>query len=215
MAIRTIRRGLAAAGLTVALTAGLAACSWPDVSMSPGVDAGSATATRSATPTSAAPTSAAPTTVRTQEAAATARPPGELDTGSVTHTVPAGDTNVVIDYWTTQDAKTWTAADDKTIQLSAHLEGGTGAATKVTRFVVTADDGTTRTTVTEDRGEFMITPPFSYGTVLSLAPAATDATALTLYVQFDLLVETERRSGTWFRQTVLDTLQLPLEENKS
>jgi hypothetical protein len=215
MAFRTIRRGLAAAGLAVALTTGLAACSWPDVSMSPGVDTGSAAATTSASPTSAAPRSAAPATARTHEAAATARTPGELDAGSVTHAVPAGDATVVIDYWTTQDATSWTAADDKTIQLSAHLEGGTGAATKVTRFVVTADDGTTRSTVTEDRGEFMITPPFSYGTVLSLAPAAADATALTLYVQFDLLVETERHSGTWFRQTVLDTLQLPLEEIKS
>jgi hypothetical protein len=207
MAPRTIRRGLAAAGLTAALTAGLAGCDWPDVSMSPGVEHSSAAATTS--------TAAAR---RTHEAAATTTPtrtPGELDAGSVTHTVPAGDSTVVIDYWTTQDAKTWTAADDKTIQLSAHLEGGTGAATKVTRFVVTADDGTTRTTVTEDRGEFMITPPFSYGSVLSLAPAATDATALTLYVQFDLLVETEHDSGTWFRQTVLDTLQLPLEENPS
>jgi len=61
----------------------------------------------------------------------------------------------------------------------------------------------------------VITSPFSYTTALSLAPSAKTATSLTVYVQFDLLVETAPGAGTWFRQTVLDTLQLPLEENPS
>jgi hypothetical protein len=201
---------------TLALSAALlAGCQLPDVSMSPGLTAHDSAAAET---TAARTTPAAPRTVAaaaTPTETAPARPAGDLDTGSLTRTLPAGDRTVVVDYWTAQQATTWTAADDKTIQLSAHLEGGDDAATKVTRFVATVDDGASRTTVTEDRGEFVITPPFSYGTVLDLAPAASDATALTIHVQFDLLVETEPGSGTWFRQTVLDTLQLPLEENHS
>jgi hypothetical protein len=173
--------------------------------MSPGVAASTTT-----------PATSSRASAGTQEAAATAtRAPGDLDTGSITHSVAAGDSTVVLDYWTTDDATAWTAADVKAIQLSAHIEGGTGAATKVTRFVATVDDGTSRTQISEDRGEFVITPPFSYATALSLAPSAKSATSLTVYVQFDLLVETAHGAGTWFRQTVLDTLHLPLEENPS
>ncbi|SFL06546.1 hypothetical protein [Geodermatophilus ruber] len=149
----------------------------------------------------------------TAEAAAVspARPAGELDSGSVTHSLAAGDRSVVIDYWTAQEASTWTAEDAKTVQLSAHVEGGENATViTVTRFVTTADDGASRTVVAEDRGEFALTPPFSYTTALSLPESSTDATSVTLYVQFDLLVETEPGSERFYRQTVLDTLELPL-----
>ncbi|HEV7211723.1 MAG TPA: hypothetical protein VGN47_08425 [Blastococcus sp.] len=139
------------------------------------------------------------------------RPSGDLDSGSVTHSLAAGNRSVVIDYWTTGDAKTWRAQDTKTIQLSAHIEGGGSAdMVKVTRFLATADDGTTRTSVVDDRGEFVITPPFTYSTALNVLPSAAHARKLTLYVQFDLLVETAPDSGTFFRQTVLDSLALPL-----
>jgi hypothetical protein len=53
-------------------------------------------------------------------------------------------------------------------------------------------------------------PPLSYTTALSLPGTASTAASLTVSVQFDLLVETERGSERYFRQTVLDTLELPL-----
>lgn len=118
---------------------------------------------------------------------------------------------MVIDYWTGEAATGWSAADTKTIQVSAHLEDDASEQTVlVTRFVATADDGTTRTVVTEDRGEFAFTPPFSYGSVLSIQPSADDVEVLTVYVQLELLVETEPESERFFRQTVLDSLVLPL-----
>jgi hypothetical protein len=139
------------------------------------------------------------------------RPSGDLDSGSVTHSLAAGSRKVVIDYWTTEDAQGWRAKDQKSIQLSAHIEGGGNTVMlKVTRFLATADDGTTRTSVLDDRGEFVITPPFSYTTALSVLPSAARATSLTLYAQFDLLVETAPKAGTFFRQTVLDSITLPL-----
>lgn len=185
----------------LATTIGLTGCSIPDVSMSPGIVAPEPSAAASAAPTMQ-PVDVAPTPVR---------PPGELDPGTATHILSAGDRTVVIDYWTTEAAAEWTAGDTKAIQVSAHLEDDDSEqAVLVTRFVATADDGVSRTVVVEDRGEFALTPPFSYGSVLGVPPSADDTDSLTLFVQLELLVETEPESDSYFRQTVLDTLVLPL-----
>jgi hypothetical protein len=205
----TRARGGLAGVLTAVTLAALTGCSLiPDVSMSPGV-----TPPKSSASASSAHRTTAPVPAAVKERV---RPPGELDTGTVTHTLPAGDRTVVVDYWTDEAAVDWTAEDTKNIQVSAHLEDDKSKLTVlVTRFVATADDGTVRTVVVEDRGEFAINPPFSYGSVLSLLPSAEDADQITLYVQFELLVETERASDRYYRQTVLDSLVLPLtKENK-
>jgi hypothetical protein len=192
-----------ALALAAALTAGLTGCTLPDVTMSPGITHAAARSATAATTTPGAVPAAA--------TSATPRPPGPLDTGSITHSLAAGSRKVVIDYWTTNDARSWRAKDTKSLQLSAHVEGGGNTVgLKVTQCLVIADDGTTRTTALDDRGEFVITPPFSYTTALSLLPSAPSATKLTLYVQFDVLVETAPTSGEYFRQTVLDSLTLPL-----
>jgi hypothetical protein len=203
------RTGVAATGLSVAVLAGLTGCSWPDVSMSPGIAAETSTAASTAAPPDAPD-------VELVADAAPDRPTGDLDTGSVTHVLPAGDRTVVVDYWTTETATGWTAAGTKTVQLSAHLEGGDpDQAVLVTRFAATSDDGTSRTVVAEDRGEFVLTPPFSYGTAVSLTPSAADATEVTLSVQLELLVETEPGSQRYSRQTVLDGIELPLLQEAS
>jgi hypothetical protein len=200
---RIVSRGGGAIALAVALTGGLTGCTLPDVTMSPSI-----THHAPSVPT------ASPSAGAAQPAAVTSTAPrtsGALDSGAVTHQLPAGNRTVVIDYWTGEDAKTWRARDTKTIQLAAHVEGGGSAETlKVTQFLATADDGTTRATVADDRGEFVVTPPFSYTTALSVLPSAARATRLTLYVQFDLLVETAPKSGAFFRQTVVDSITLPL-----
>ncbi len=208
-AVRSAAGRAAALALSAALLAG---CQLPDVSMSPGLtaDAETKAAGRTAAATTAAAAAAAAATPTTP-----VRPAGDLDSGSLTRTLPAGDRTVVVDYWTADRATTWTAEDDKTIQLAAHVEGGDSTEDEtpevlVTRFAVTGDDGTTRALVTEDRGEFALTPPFSYTTALSLPGAPSSAEVLTLSVQFDLLVETEPDSQRYYRQTVLDTLELPL-----
>ncbi|WP_409331394.1 hypothetical protein [Trujillonella humicola] len=201
--------------------AGATGCSWPDVSMSPDLSGNSSAAQESE---AAATTEPAAADRAADEAAdraagsadavvAPVRPVGDLDTGSLTRVLAAGAQDVVIDYWTAQQAAQWTADAEKTIQLSAHIEGADSdedVEVLVTRFVVTADDGTARTVVVEDRGEFAVMPPFSYSTAFTVLPSAPTAEAVTLYVQFDLLVETEPGSQRYYRQTVLDTLELPL-----
>lgn len=223
-----LRPGAVGLGLSLALMAGVTGCSWPDVSMSPDLSGDSSSAQESeATATDApadepdaaadeAAADAADEAAATPEAATAAapvRPVGDLDTGSLTRVLAAGAQDVVLDYWTAQQATQWTADAEKTIQLSAHIEGaGSDEDTEVlvTRFVVTADDGTARTVVVEDRGEFAVMPPFSYSTAFTVLPSVPTAEAVTLYVQFDLLVETEPGSQRYYRQTVLDTLELPL-----
>ena len=200
MPLHRLRPCGAVTGL-VALTLALAGCAIPDVSMSPGVVVPEPEAT-SAAPRTTQPVTAVQTPVR---------PPGELDPGTATHVLAAGDRTVVLDYWTDEAATEWTSRDTKAIQVSAHLEDDESEQmVLVTRFVATADDGTSRTVVVEDRGEFALTPPFSYGSVLSVQPSADDVEEVTLYVQLELLVETEPDSERYFRQTVLDTLVLPL-----
>ncbi|WP_091939344.1 hypothetical protein [Trujillonella endophytica] len=188
--------------------------------MSPDLGGDSASSADPAEPaaerTAAEPTAATTAAVVAGVPETPARPAGDLDSGSVTRVLAAGAQTVVIDYWTTDDATTWTATGDKTIQLASHVEGGDGETeVLVTRFVVTADDGTTRTVAVEDRGEFALMPPFSYSTAFTVPESAASADAVTLYVQFDLLVETEPGSSRYYRQTVLDTLELPLLQEVS
>ncbi|MGY1709726.1 hypothetical protein ACI8AC_09480 [Geodermatophilus sp. SYSU D00758] len=205
------RRARRPAGAALLAAAGvlLSGCTLPDVSMSPDLRGDTAAAT--AAP--ARPAAAAAVAVADP---APTRPTGELDTGATTHTVPAGDRTLVVDWWTADPAVEWRAADTKSLQLSAHLEGGDDdLEVLVTRFAATADDGSTRTVVAEDRGEFALQPPYSYGTAVVLTPSAADADQVTLSVQFDLLVETEPGSERYFRQTVLDSIVLPFLQEET
>jgi hypothetical protein len=215
LSVRLSGRRLAALAASAALATTLAGCTLPDVSLSSGIPKNAAATTTSA-PSRAVASRAATTTGATPAAATPTRPSGDLDTGTLTHSLPAGARTVVIDYWTTQNAKSWRATGTKTIQVAAHVEGGgTVATVEVTRFQATADDGTSRTTAAQDDGQFVITPPFSYSSVITLLASSPRATAVTLYIQFDLLVETAKDSGQFFRQTVLDTLKLPLLQEAS
>ena len=134
---------------------------------------------------------------------------GDLSHGSLTRKLAAGDRTLVIDYWTDADPASLTAAVPSVLKLSAHIEDADGThAVKVTRFLATLDDGKAIATVSEDRGEFVLTPPYSYGTALTLRPTDPTASAVTLSVEFDLLVETAPGSGAFFRQTVLDNVRI-------
>jgi hypothetical protein len=198
-----MHRSARLAALTAAGVLTLSGCSLAsDVSMSPHIRVSpSARAT------------AAPVRAKTVAAKATAqRTPGDLDTGAVTHQVAAGAYTMVIDYWTTQSAATWTSATPATIQLSAHIESR--AAVKqwpkidVTRFSGTFDDGSTLQALTSDVGTFVLTPPFSYGSALLIPGTSKPIDSATVTVQFDLLIETAPGSGQFFRQTVIDALHL-------
>lgn len=216
--VRRSRASVAGLGALAVLT--LTGCELPDVSMSPSVtpSEGTAAASPSARP------SPAPSPSPVAARATATRPSGDLDAGTLTRKLPAGSRSVVLDYWTDEDAAHWTADAAKSLRVSAHIElaeddtvsvYGVERLMKVTRFAATVDDGSSRSVVAEDRGEFAVMPPYSYTTALILPPSPTGTSQLVLSVQFDLLVETEPGSGVFFRQTVLDSLRLPLTEELS
>lgn len=139
------------------------------------------------------------------------RPSGALDTGTVTHKVKQGTFAVQLTYWTDANAKLWTAASAKTINVAAHVEDADGKQRiQVSTFQVTQDDGTERTDVTTDTGKFDVTPPYPYNTVVTLPEATAGATKLVLTIRLDLLVETAPKSNSYYRSTALDQLTLPL-----
>jgi hypothetical protein len=142
---------------------------------------------------------------------APARESGPLDTGSVVHRVKQGNFTVTLTYWTSDNAKLYTAASTKTVSIAAHIED-TNAKNRVTvsSFRVTQDDGRARTEAHADSGSFDVTPPYPYNTVVTLPPATTGAKTLNLSFRMDLLVETAPKSNSYYRSTALDTLVLPL-----
>ena len=161
---------------------------------------------------SASPKPAATSAV--QVAATSTRPSGALDTGTVTHRLKQGNFTVTITYWTSDNAKTYTAESIKTINIAAHIEDADSKhRVTVSKFQVVQDDGTNRATVATDSGTFDVTPPYPYNTVVTLPAATTGATSLALTFRMDLLVETAPQSNTFYRSTALDTLTLPLLTN--
>jgi hypothetical protein len=208
-----LRSGAVRAGAAgVAATVLLSGCSMSWASMSPAIGseqpvAGGRSIQAQGGRSAAAERIAVPASVTTQEAEA--RVTGDLDTGSTTHRLDAGGRSLVIDYWTEQDPASWTADRAATIRLAAHVEDADSRhAIKVSRFGAVLDDGVQRTLVSEDRGEFVVTPPYSYGGALTLPELPSRIPTAEVAVQFDLLIETEPGSGSYFRQTVLDTLRL-------
>jgi hypothetical protein len=142
------------------------------------------------------------------------RASGPLDTGSVTHRLKQGNFTVQLTYWTSDNAKAYTAASTKTINVAAHIEDADNThRVNVSTFQVVQDDGTARAVAASDRGTFDVTPPYPYNTVVTLPPATAGAAKLTLTVRLDLLVETAPNSKSYYRSTALDTLTLPLLTN--
>jgi hypothetical protein len=143
-----------------------------------------------------------------------ARASGPLDTGTVTHRLKQGNFSVQLTYWTSDNARLYTAESLKTINVAAHIEDADSShRVAVSTFQMTQDDGTKRAVVTTDSGKFDVTPPYPYNTVVTLPAATAEAAKLTLTVRLDLLVETAPESNSYYRSTVLDTLTLPLLTN--
>ncbi|WP_250007208.1 hypothetical protein [Actinoplanes sp. M2I2] len=163
---------------------------------------------------SASPSPGPSTSTGTRAVVLPVRPSGPLDTGTVTHRLKQGTFTVQLTYWTSDNAKLYTAESLKTINVAAHVEDADDThRITISTFQVIQDDGTKRSTVTRDNGKFDVTPPYPYNTVVTLPAATTGATKLTVSIRLDLLVETAPKSDSYYRSTALDTLTLPLLTN--
>jgi hypothetical protein len=158
--------------------------------------------------------SPSPSAAADQVAKPLARASGPLDTGTVTHRLKQGNFSVQLTYWTSDNAKLYTAESLKTINVAAHIEDADDThRVAVSTFQVIQDDGTKRAVVSTDSGRFDVTPPYPYNTVVTVPAATAGATKLTLSIRLDLLVETAPKSNSYYRSTALDTLTLPLLTN--
>ncbi|WP_067500611.1 hypothetical protein [Actinoplanes sp. TFC3] len=203
---RTFRvpRAVAVGTAVAVLGAGLTGCSSLTELTSSSKPLLGGTSTKSPTPSPSVSASVKPPV----------RPSGPLDTGTVTHRLKQGNFTVQLTYWTGDNAKLYTAASTKTINVAAHIEDADNThRMSVSTFQVTQDDGTKRAVAATDSGKFDVTPPYPYDTVVTLPAATAGATKLTLTVRLDLLVETEPDSNSFYRSTALDTLTLPLLTN--
>jgi len=192
----------------------LAGCGMPDVaSMSPNLPE-RPPASASPTPPPSSPQPVGQLTAASARPVTSATPPadrGDLFRGSLTSKLQVGFRTLVVDYWLDADPATLSATTPTVVKLSAHFENSDADhELKVSRFLATVDNGGSSSTLAEDRGEFVITPPYSYASALTLRPADPTATAVTLTIQFDLLLESIPGSGAYFRQTVLDNVRIAL-----
>jgi cytoskeletal protein RodZ len=221
--VGAIRRRALFAAAAVVMLGGLAACSFPNVSMSSNVHKSTTSASKSkggvqaviapttSTPARSATTKTAATSTTATPTKAVVRPAGDLDTGSVTHKVTVGAFSAVIVYYTDDNAKLYRSSSTKTVRVSVHLEGASGKQNVlVNNFIATADDGVTRVNVKQDARSFAITPPQSYNSVVTI-PATTDrSAAVKLIVELDFSVQVKPKSSLYAAQTALDSITIPL-----
>jgi hypothetical protein len=198
-----LRRGVAAGVAAVVLAGGLSGCS------------NLTELTSSSKPLiTGSPSKPSPRPSPTPAVTAPARASGPLDTGTVTHRLKQGNFSVQLTYWTSDNAKAYTAESLKTINVAAHIEDADDThRVAVSTFQVIQDDGTKRAVVSTDSGRFDVTPPYPYNTVVTVPAATAGAGKLTLSIRLDLLVETAPKSNSYYRSTALDTLTLPLLTN--
>jgi hypothetical protein len=194
-------RNLKIAVAAAALCASLSACSGLGA-LTPGIDALKAIQKSSApAPSPSVP----PPPPRVQ-----VRPTGELDHGNAAHVKAVAGVKVLLTYWTDDDAKTWTPTSQGIVQTSVQVQGVQGKKlVRVTRYAVLATATTPYTKLVDDRGQFVVTAPYTYGSTFALPAVAQAVKAERLRVTVDIEVETAPGSGLFTRQTLIDSLVVP------
>jgi hypothetical protein len=194
---------------SIGLVTLVAGCSLPHVaSMSSNRPASKTTPSPKSPAPTAKPSATASPVAATKVAASLATPGGDLSNGSLTRYLDAGSRKLVVNYWISQDPAQWTATRSTVLNLAAHIENGDkDHAVLVSDFKATLDDGTSVTTLVDDKGAFTLTPPYAYSSALVLRghPGATSA---SLILKYDLLVQTAPGLMAYFRQTVIDTIHI-------
>lgn len=138
------------------------------------------------------------------------RATGELDDGTAQHVQTAAGAKVILSYWTDDDAKTWTPTSQGIIQSSVQVKGiDAKKLVRVTRYAVLATSATPYAKLVDDRGQFVVSAPYSYGSTFALPAAGPKVAAEKLRVVVDLEVETAPDSGRFTRQTLIDQLAVP------
>jgi hypothetical protein len=151
------------------------------------------------------------------------RLPGELDEGSASHALAVNGVQLVITYFTPEDARSWTRTSEGAVNVSAQVQGiNSRRMARITRFRLVApphEGSGDDTVLVNDTGQFVIGAPYSYGSAFTFPeyPKGTKQVKVRAYV--DLEIETRPRSGEYARQSLIDilrvsTVPVPLEDRQ-
>lgn len=142
------------------------------------------------------------------------RLPGELDKGSTAHALTVNGVQLLVTYYTTEDAKRWGPDSQGTVNVSAQVQGvSRRKIARITGFRLVAPPVEPRghdVVLVNDTGEFVIGAPYSYGTAFLLPVFMPRTPMVKLRAYVDLEIETKPRSGRYTRQSLIDTLRVSL-----
>jgi hypothetical protein len=162
------------------------------------------TTTDAAETESAAAAEPTPAAVATESAlVALQAPTGDLASGSVTHSIPAGSGTINLNFWTNQNPAEWTNDISVPVYLNVTV-GDAGAKAKYTINAFSAK--TTEAQLVADVGNYEITPPFSYFTTMVVGP--TDAESVEIVIEMEISMETAEGTGDYTKVRVADTLRV-------
>jgi hypothetical protein len=151
------------------------------------------------------------------------RLPGELDKGSASHALAVNGVQLVITYFTPEDALSWTPTSQGAVNVSAQVQGiNSKRIARITRFRLVAPPykGTGEDTIlVNDTGQFVIGAPYSYGSAFTFPEYPRDTKQVRVRAYVNLEIETKPRSGQYTRQSLIDilsvsTVPIPLEDRK-
>lgn len=138
------------------------------------------------------------------------RPTGELDDGTAQHVQTAAGAKVVLSYWTDDDPKAWTPTSQGVLQTSVQVQGvDAKKVVRVTRYAVLGTASNPFSKLVDDRGQFVVSAPYTYGSTFALPVVASTVGAEKLRIVVDIEVETAPGSGRFTRQTLIDQLAVP------
>jgi hypothetical protein len=161
---------------------------------------------------SASPTAAVPTPV-----------PNDLSSGATQRALVAGAVSATVDYWSTLPMDQWTATAVKPLSLSMSttVEPADGQKVYLQRASMTAVptvDGEAMTALEPQTDAATVSPgylvlsPYSYSQTFHVGPVPEDATAVTLQLTYDFLVQTTPTSSEYAKQTATDTITVALTD---
>ena len=131
--------------------------------------------------------------------------------GAFTRVSDAGSMRLVARYWTSANVSQWSSTDAMQVGLSAHLENTPDARrVLVTGFhAVLVCGGSDTAVLREDSGQFVLTPPYEYGSAITVQ-CPHPVAAARLQLEYDLAVQTDASAtaDSFYRQTVLDSFPI-------
>ncbi len=145
------------------------------------------------------------------------RQPGDLDKGSVKHTLALDPYSVVFNYYAApgSDPKTWTSSAEPTINYSLSIVGlKDDRKIKVSTVKIVCDIQGQKVEAAADAGDWVLAPTYENSFVLPGFETANKTATIVCQSLVQLAIEQDAGNGQYIRRSVTDTLKLTLLPTK-